>query len=486
MGVKVPFIGGENLDSKIFLDHVRQWENAKDIKKSTIATLFNESGPLGQEFVRKYKREYGPDEQPDYLSVLGYDTVVLLAHGIQLAQSTIPIEIATALRYMDACKGITGVFNYQENGDLKIKPLFFKHLVKRDYVYRQLENVKLDTAANIPVCNDIDMDHDSIPDNVDACPESTDVEKAKGVKLQGANKGCPVDTDEDDVPDYKDICPTNTQREIAYGVDKPGCPVDSDKDGIADYTDDDIDGDTIGNDIDLCPKNTAAELAYGANLTGKQLGCPIDSDADNVLDYRDSCRNNTAEEINLGVDSNGCPVDKDTDGVLDYQDKCLKSPFGVVMAAQGCEVVDKSVTEKPTALFFAANQLLLMPSGSNYLAGLLAKIDLQLLKNIQIIGYTSQKNTPMLRNQLLMITDYLLQKNVPADKVEIIIIETDTKIEINQTSANKIPVPLKRVVSPLKNNTFEFTVAQFEAAPPAVTGNSSMPAGQVPPNPPLR
>lgn len=481
MGVKAAFIGGENLDTNLFLNQVRQWENAKDIQKSTISTLFNETSPVGQEFIKKYRREYGPDEQPDYLAAIGYDTIFLLAHGIQLAQSTIPIEIATSLRYMEPCKGVTGVFKYQTNGDLENKPLYFKHLVKRDYVYELGKDVKLDNEANIPVCNDIDFDHDTIPDNVDACPESTDAEKIKGVKLQGANKGCPVDLDEDDIPDYKDECAGNTKRETTYGVDHLGCPVDNDKDGLPDHSDDDMDGDTVANAIDQCPRNITSEMAYGVNLKDKQLGCPLDSDGDKIPDFRDTCRNNSAFEISQGVDDKGCPADKDLDGVVDFKDQCLKSPAGVVMKGQGCEVTNMAMVQKPISSFFGDDKLSLSSEGNSYLADLLATTDLQWLKKVKLIGYTNSKNTAVMQNQLLTLADYFLQKKIPADKVEAIIIETDTKLEINTSAADKKPLPIKGTINAKKLNTFEFSIEQFvpkPAVPP--TPEAAAPTNQPP------
>lgn len=486
MGVKQAFIGGEALDTKPFLTQVSQWENAKDIQKSAIPTLFNASSPKGQDFVKRYKNEYGLDEQPDYVSTLGYDTVVVLAHAIQLAQSTIPVEIATALRYMDPCQHIAGKYEFKPNGDLKNKALFFKHLLKHDFVYEQANNVKTSETINIPECNDIDRDHDTIPDNVDACPDSTDAEKVKGVRVQGANKGCPVDTDEDDVPDFKDSCSANTKRETAHGVDPGGCPNDSDKDGAADYVDDDIDGDTIANLTDLCPKNTTAELAYGVNLTGKQLGCPLDSDADTVPDYLDTCRTNTPEEIKLGVTDAGCPVDKDMDGVLDYQDMCLKSPQGVVMAQQGCEVMDVTTTQKPNAFFFAPRQISMTPDGIALLDGLLVNRNLALLKKVQLIGYATQKNAAVSQNQLLTIADYLQQKKIPVDQLEMTTIETDnvplaveTAVDKTKTDANKAKSAEKAkaaaekaraatiAANAKKNDTIEIIFSQFQPKPVA-------------------
>ena len=226
MGVKLPIIGGETLDTKIFLDRLMQWETAKGIRKSTVPTVFNTSAPGSQQFVRQFKQEYGENVQPDYLAALGYDTVNLLAHGIQRAQSRIPVEVAVALRYMDACKGVAGKYEFKHNGDLKSKPLYFKHLVENDYAYEQVKSVAAVNEADMDTCNDIDRDHDTIPNNMDACPNTTHEEIGHGIILDGDKKGCPIDADKDGVADYKETC-----VDTAKGADINGCPHKDEMDG---------------------------------------------------------------------------------------------------------------------------------------------------------------------------------------------------------------------------------------------------------------
>ncbi|MCX7096470.1 MAG: ABC transporter substrate-binding protein [Methylococcales bacterium] len=464
MGVKQPFIGGESLDTKVFLSQVRQWESSGDMQKSAIPSLYNAQSPMGQAYIKSFKEEYGLDEEPDYASVLGHDTVILLAHAIQLAQSTIPIEIATALRYMDPCTNTTGKYEFQPNGDLKSKRLFFRHLVKRQFVYEQVPSKKVLPATPLATCNDIDRDHDTIPDKVDACPDSTELEKVKGIKLQGATKGCPIDVDEDDVADYKDSCLNNTKREISEGVDTQGCPVDSDKDGVADYMDDDIDGDTIFNTNDNCPKNTTAELVLSINRTGKQIGCPLDTDTDLVPDYLDACKTNTVAEIALGVDAKGCPADNDHDGVVDFQDQCIKSPTGMLMAKQGCEALDTTSTQKPDTAYFESDKMGISTQGISLLGELLAKSNLELLKNIKIIGYSTQKNAARSRNQLLTIADFFQQKKVPMEKIETTVIETDVPNGTPTTDPTKVGI--KSAVAK-KINTIEIVFSQFKPDPAA-------------------
>lgn len=199
MGIKLPFIGSESFDSKVFLEQVEHWEQGKDVEKTSIPTVFNATAANSHLFVQRFKEEYGENSQPDYLAAIGYDTINLFAHGIQRAQSRIPIEVAVSLRYMEGCRGVAGRYEFKPNGDMKPKTLYFKHFDKDHYVYERTENTEwnLDNEASLDVCNDIDRDHDTIPNNMDACPNSTKEQVAEGIVLEGLKKGCPINEDSD-------------------------------------------------------------------------------------------------------------------------------------------------------------------------------------------------------------------------------------------------------------------------------------------------
>jgi branched-chain amino acid transport system substrate-binding protein len=426
MGIKQPIIGNTALDSTEMLNLLKQWEYSKKAKESSIPTLYDSSIPRAKQFENQFKQKYG--QETTYLAALGYDSVNLLAHGIQYAKSRVPLEIATTLRYMDACKGVTGKFQFKLNGDLQSKPVSFYHIDKQDYIFEQVNNGEVIDPPNMEICNEVDRDHDGIPTSSDVCPDTTAAEIAKGVNLDGAERGCPIDGDNDEIANYKDDCPTDTVEAISKGIDAKGCPVDYDKDAIPDYKDDDIDGDNVANTIDTCPKSTFDELKFGANPTGKQAGCPVDSDSDLVLDYLDSCRTNTADEISQGVDAKGCPVDKDTDGVLDYMDKCLKSSTDFLLDEQGCEVVVSTTTLKSASLLFAPRQSKLTKAGEKYLDGLLVThSNLQVLKKIEIIGYAAIRDIPLYQSRLQSIASYLQQKDMPVEKIEASVKESEAK-----------------------------------------------------------
>src|SRR5213083_588349 len=155
-----------------------------------------------------------------------------------------------------------------------------------------------------------DSDHDGVPDNKDACPDTP-----AGAAVD--SKGCPIDSDRDGVPDGIDKCPGTP---AGTHVDATGCPVDSDADGVPDG-------------IDQCP-NTPPGVAVDA------AGCPLDSDKDGVPDGIDKCPNTPAGAT---VDASGCPLDTDLDGVPDGIDQCPNTPAGTKVDALGCPLPVEAV-----------------------------------------------------------------------------------------------------------------------------------------------
>lgn len=425
VGIKLPVIGNASLDTKDFLNRVKQWEYSNKIQKTSIPTLFTLATAKGRQFDQQFQHEYG--KEADYLAALGYDSVNLLAHAIQYAKSKVPLEIATTLRYMDACKGVTGKYEFELNGDLKNKPVSFYHMDKGNYIFERVNNGTVLDDPKMEICNEVDRDHDGIPTASDECPDTTPAEMRNGVNQDGAERGCPIDGDNDGVPDYKDSCPKDSPAGISKGVDVRGCPVDFDKDGIADYQDDDVDGDKVANLKDHCPKSTPKEKNYGVNLTGGKAGCPVDTDADGVLDYLDSCRTNTKAEISQKVDKKGCPADLDADGVLDYQDKCLKTPDDLLVDKEGCELLRLNTLLKPVKKLFEPKQAKLTKEATKALDELLDKTHLDLLKKVEVIGYAKDKDKALFQAGLQKLVDYLKQKAVPLEKIQSSVKEVEAK-----------------------------------------------------------
>ncbi len=444
MGVRLPFVGGETLDTENFLSLVKDWERLESTKKTIIPMLFNETLPKNQGFIQLFKQEYGEDLVPNQLAALGYDNIMLLAHAIKQSQSTVPIIIANSLRYMEPCNGVTGTYQFSEDGDLITKNLYFKELQQDSYKITQMESVK--TGKIIENCNEIDRDNDSIPNNLDACPDNKKIELSGGITLTGIFRGCPLDIDRDLVPNYRDKCLENTREELAKGADETGCPRDTDKDKTPDYLDacpdnpnliafvggkhcqKDQDKDDITDDIDECQNNTAIEISKGVN----KQGCPIDTDADGKADYVDACANNTPVEISLGVKPNGCPADKDQDGILDYQDRCLATPNKVIIDEYGCGIFETSIMLQPLTNYFktgrsmipnANKNTVLTNKGKAYLDTLVMQLNRKPLKSIEIIVHGENKIDSVAINdalpviQAFKISEYLQIHGIDSKKI---------------------------------------------------------------------
>ncbi|MCB0663463.1 MAG: thrombospondin type 3 repeat-containing protein, partial [Saprospiraceae bacterium] len=196
-----------------------------------------------------------------------------------------------------------------------------------------------------------DRDGDTIPDEMDKCPDEPGHVTAEG---------CP-DRDGDTVTDVNDSCPDEAGKPSAGG-----CP-DEDEDGIADKFDDcpqepgpaatkgcpdkDKDGDGIVDEKDHCPEEPGSretdgcpdsdgdgvadkyDLCNGEMGTKYTSGCP-DTDQDGIADKFDDCPNLAGPP-----ERKGCPMkDEDGDGVIDSADDCptVKGPA----ASNGCPDTD--------------------------------------------------------------------------------------------------------------------------------------------------
>jgi len=337
--IMVPFVGGHALNFEPFWKSVKKWEASEEIvNKSAVPTVFNTS--TLQVFITKFKEEYGEGSEPDSLAALGYDSVKLLAHGMKKAGSSEePGKMAERLQSMPSCQGAIGQYRFRVGGHVVNRKFYFKHLSQEQFEYEDI--VQGQGRVLVPEeCGYIDRDKDSIPNDVDVCPDNSEEEIAKGVYQEGDFIGCPIDSDKDAYQDYRDACPNTLPNEFEKGIDSRGCPKDTDNDGIPDYKDlcsdnlresllvdeqgcaPDADHDLVFDDKDICPNNKPEELSQGIYLQGAKAGCPIDSDEDAVPDYRDNCFMNNPLEIRRGVDSRGCPIDTDKDNIPDYEDVC--------------------------------------------------------------------------------------------------------------------------------------------------------------------
>jgi len=119
MGITQPFIGTEAMYYEDFI----LWAGIPAIEGMIIPTPFKPSFNKAVPFIQKFKEVY--NDEPDTTAAQGYDNIKLLAHAIELANSSEPSIIATTLRYMKPWIGVTGVHSFDEHGEIKGKQYSF-------------------------------------------------------------------------------------------------------------------------------------------------------------------------------------------------------------------------------------------------------------------------------------------------------------------------------------------------------------------------
>ncbi len=113
MGVVAPFIGG------VYLNSTTLWDIAGNAAEGTItSTSFHhdEHYSAAQTFSRKfYARFY---VYPDAWAAHGYDSIRLIASAIEKAGSTVPLVVASYLRYIENYEGAIGTYSFTLEGDV--------------------------------------------------------------------------------------------------------------------------------------------------------------------------------------------------------------------------------------------------------------------------------------------------------------------------------------------------------------------------------
>lgn len=125
MGVLVPFIGGVGLNSASTI-----WDIAGSAAQGTITpTTFHHNGnyAAGQSFSRKFYAHYRA--YPDAWAAQGYDAIQVIAGAIEKARTTVPITVASYLRYLKNYPGVLGTYSFTEEGDVAGDILDFQILL---------------------------------------------------------------------------------------------------------------------------------------------------------------------------------------------------------------------------------------------------------------------------------------------------------------------------------------------------------------------
>ncbi len=113
MGVTAPFMGGTSLDVPTL------WQIAGQAAEGTITpTVFHwaENSPASRAFTGKFSAKY--NTYPDTWAALGYDAVQLLTDAFRQTGTTIPMVVASYLRFLEDRPGVLGTYSFLINGDI--------------------------------------------------------------------------------------------------------------------------------------------------------------------------------------------------------------------------------------------------------------------------------------------------------------------------------------------------------------------------------
>jgi len=130
LGLEMPIIGGDGLDSPML------WEKAGDASKNVIVgTYFHPDlpGKVTQDFVKAFYEKYG--SKPDTWAAQGYDAVKLICEAMKKANSVEPLKVSEAMRSMKSWKGVTGIHNFNESGDVINKIIVLQKVEGDHFVF---------------------------------------------------------------------------------------------------------------------------------------------------------------------------------------------------------------------------------------------------------------------------------------------------------------------------------------------------------------
>jgi len=252
----------------------------------------------------------------------------------------------------------------------------------------------------------VDSDKDGVPDLADACANTPANSKVDA-------KGCEIDSDGDKIADSRDQC-ANTPA--GAKVDAMGCEFDTD-------------GDKIADSRDQCA-NTPA----GAKVDA--MGCEFDTDGDKIADSSDQCANTPA---GVKVDAKGCALDGDADGIADASDACPNTKSGAKVDAKGCPVPQVLALNK---VQFGLGKADLTPETKKALDAVVAEIKANPERVIEVDGHadalgSNEYNKKLSDSRAHAVSQYLIQKGVPATNVRVAAFGEEKPVASNDTDEGR-------------------------------------------------
>ena len=129
-GIKVPFLGGNALDSPDLIKIAGQ--AAED---AVVGSFFNpqDSRPEVRKFEQAFRVKYG--SEPSQWAAAGYDAVNLLAEAIAKAKSAEPARIAAQLHALRDWPGVLGLHSFDQTGEEQGRLVVLKQVQNGKFVY---------------------------------------------------------------------------------------------------------------------------------------------------------------------------------------------------------------------------------------------------------------------------------------------------------------------------------------------------------------
>lgn len=149
MGIMVPILGSDNLDSSS-LSIIA----GKAAENTIVPTIFDPTNPIKktEKFVNYFQSKYGM--LPDTWAAMGFDTVKLLADMIEKSQSCDPIVIDNSLRFQKQWEGVVGAYSLLKSGMMIPQSYFFKRFKNGGFEFpkRIIKEDQFELIRDITLC----------------------------------------------------------------------------------------------------------------------------------------------------------------------------------------------------------------------------------------------------------------------------------------------------------------------------------------------
>ncbi|MBN2853908.1 MAG: ABC transporter substrate-binding protein, partial [Clostridia bacterium] len=129
-GFNQPAIGGDGLDHDDLMAI-----GGKSVEGTVALSVYNpkDNSQKNIRFREEYQKRF--NSFPDMWAAQAYDTLNLLAYGIQKAESVVPADISNALKDSIKWQGVTGIHTFDKNGEIHNKKVVIKKVINGKFEF---------------------------------------------------------------------------------------------------------------------------------------------------------------------------------------------------------------------------------------------------------------------------------------------------------------------------------------------------------------